>query len=1008
MNVRSRCESGVALIALATLGILFTFCSPASAGTYTVNQCNSSIGAGESGWGYVTSPGGSWAGGLSGCNGFNQRIASWNGSSYYFPYGYYLAYRSPTLTNGRFIRNVAFEVAGGTGGGMTRGSVRMCGTTASNPTFPGICDATQSVSLIGPPDILWTNASVTGCTAVSGTLPGQCTSIQFMLERLTAYGDGSTRGEMLTQKMAFTIDDSTNPTATLPVAGSTIAYDNWNRGNVTVAMNATDNGGGIQNQRLFRDGDVLNNISLFTNTCNHNTWTPCPTNDSRSAIVATGGLADGAHTITNRATDVASNTNDSTKNFKVDNTAPSEPADVSPSGSSTASWSATNDFNIDWTNGSETVETLTASGLSHVVIDLAPADNADPDPAPVVVPIGGSASGISATIDTLSGVVLPAEGQYRYGVGVRDLAGNWSGNVTVDGNNNPTGVTIDTSDNGPSLGYDPNPPAAPAGRANGWISRAELTAGYDQGWSYNAPLTQVSPICGFSGKISQTQIDDPGTTINIPGDVREWQLPADLEEATHFVHLRAVTCAGLASPTTEHVEAKVDLTDPTPNFAGVEEGRWYRDGKQVTIGGEDVLSGMAPSTTSFFTDGAYIDYSINGDSPVDKPRGNSASVIVTGEGQKELSFSPVDVAGNKSKATVVRFGIDASNPTGHFEPRDTERPRLLRAALADSVSGLDSALIEVRRKGSSDAWKLLPTGLADFSGAGVAGFPKAALAQATFPDTSLPNGTYEARVRTFDQAGNELTTSKDRNGNNLEFNNPMRDGVALSAGLFKAKRVCKKKKGVRCIKKYRGKVVFTGAKPTLAVAYKRGAVVQGFLATNRYGALARQPIEIYTKEKNKPEQLVGTTSTRTDGSYVFKLRPGVSRTVRVYYPGTELRQDASATVNLGTGAKLKLTVSKKRAKTGQTVTFRGNVTAFDKTFPASGKIIALQFYAGKKWRPAVAIARTDAKGRFSVKYKFDRMPKSVKARIVFRVIAPAEDGWGHATSASRRITMRVN
>ena len=139
---------------------------------------------------------------------------------------------------------------------------------------------------------------------------------------------------------------------------------------------------------------------------------------------------------------------------------------------------------------------------------------------------------------------------------------------------------------------------------------------------------------------------------------------------------------------------------------------------------------------------------------------------------------------------------------------------------------------------------------------------------------------------------------------------------------------------------------------------------------------------------------------------MFKIRPGVSRTVRVYYPGTETRRDTSASVTLGTGAKLKLRVSKKHARTGQTVTFRGTVTSFDRVVPASGKIVALQFYAGKKWRPAVAIARTDSKGRFAVKYKFDG--KRVKARIVFRVIAPAEDGWGHASSASKRITMKLN
>lgn len=74
--------------------------------------------------------------------------------------------------------------------------------------------------------------------------------------------------------------------------------------------------------------------------------------------------------------------------------------------------------------------------------------------------------------------------------------------------------------------------------------------------------------------------------------------------------------------------------------------------------------------------------------------------------------------------------------------------------------------------------------------------------------------------------------------------------------------------------------------------------------------------------------------------------------------------------------------------------------------PAAGKIVALQFYAGKKWRPAVGIVHSDSRGSFTVKYKFDG--KKVKARIVFRAYAPAEDNWVHSASASRRITLKLN
>ena len=109
---------------------------------------------------------------------------------------------------------------------------------------------------------------------------------------------------------------------------------------------------------------------------------------------------------------------------------------------------------------------------------------------------------------------------------------------------------------------------------------------------------------------------------------------------------------------------------------------------------------------------------------------------------------------------------------------------------------------------------------------------------------------------------------------------------------------------------------------------------------------------------------------------------------------------------MNTQAKLKLKVSKKRAKTGQSITFSGKVTPYDAHYPSGGKIVALQFFAAKKWRPAVGVGHTDKNGKFKIKYKFDG--RKVKAKIIFRVVAPSEDAWGHAFSVSKPVNIKLN
>lgn len=985
------------LTAAAAVCLVFAMATFAAAGTYSVTQAPCLA----NGWNYG---GGAWAFAHSdSCAGSGNVTVNGPASSN----GNIAFWRSPALPSTAYISGGSISTLLRYTTGAHGAHLRTCFNFAYTTGLQGSCGGDVRTVPDAQSNTWTTLAPHTGTSynAIQVDVNG------------TEVGGAAAIGGINIQAT-----ENTAPTVSREVGGvftwfpsGQWDHNTWIRGTKSMLTSAVDsNGLGVKAQNILIDGGTPNGGVTISRSssdfgCSFGAWTPCPQaigwTSQWDTTSPNGGVLDGPHTLRYTAVDAANNVGQTgLYGFNVDNTKPDTPADAEGQGDGLEGWSQTNSFDFSWTNGAETVQTTTQSGLSHVVIDLTPTQDGVTDPAPIVIPVGGSNGSASATVESITGLQLPEKTSYDFAIGLRDLAGNWSGNVTTDSNNDPTSVgpAID----GDEVTWSNTPPPAPDMQSNGWISEAELLSGYSQEWNVVIPQGGTK-ICGYAGSVTTESNSDPGDTINIQGPVNQWTLPADLAEGTHYVHVKSIGCNQVPSVAAGHTEANVDLTDPMSSYSGIVPNKWYKDGTTVTISATDALSGMQGAAPQFTYDrGAYLPYELNSVAPAEPPRGGQADISVTGEGEKQLRFAAVDLAGNRNDDQIVNFGIDASDPTGYLEHPDSATPTLLRAPLGDVVSGLETAVIEARRESGGD-WTLLPTGLSDLTGAAVAGYPKSALASARFPDTKWPEDRYRIRVRTYDQAGNALITDRDKNGNPLIVDSgAMRAYSGLSATLFKAKRTCKKRKGVKCVKKARGKVVFLGGKNNLAVGYKRGAVVQGFLVDSSTKPLARQPVEIYTTAKGRQEILAGVTSTKADGSYVFKIRPGVSRNVRVYYPGTETRRDTSATVTLGTGAKLKLRVSKKRARTGQTVTFRGTVTSFDRVVPASGKIVALQFYAGKKWRPAVAIARTDSKGRFAVKYKFDG--KRVKARIVFRVIAPAEDGWGHASSASRRVTMKLN
>jgi hypothetical protein len=124
-----------------------------------------------------------------------------------------------------------------------------------------------------------------------------------------------------------------------------------------------------------------------------------------------------------------------------------------------------------------------------------------------------------------------------------------------------------------------------------------------------------------------------------------------------------------------------------------------------------------------------------------------------------------------------------------------------------------------------------------------------------------------------------------------------------------------------------------------------------------------------------------------------------SREVRVHFPGTRLLRPADDVARLRVRGWAQLRLSPKRLRRGGTIAFHGRVGLFDAALPAGGKLIQIQYLDGRRWRPAVKLGRTDARGRFTIRYRFRRISRPT--RIWFRILVPAEGGWPYATGWSR-------
>jgi len=235
------------------------------------------------------------------------------------------------------------------------------------------------------------------------------------------------------------VNDLSWPTSS--VSGS-LWTGGWQRGTNSVTVAAADTGDGIQQNRLEIDNQL---VASQNHGCDYTYPHPCA-DQTDTFNYATTQLSDGPHTAKVVSYDGAQDsplTAIKTTTINIDNTAPARVNGVTVAGGE--GWHTGNSFGISWTNPSQGNGSPVAA--VHYSLCLAP----NPTSCPVT---NGRVAGTG--INSLSGLTVPARGDYLLRVWDEDAAGN---------------VNASTASDAVHLMFDDQAPgAADPAHANGWIN----------------------------------------------------------------------------------------------------------------------------------------------------------------------------------------------------------------------------------------------------------------------------------------------------------------------------------------------------------------------------------------------------------------------------------------------------------------------------------------------------------------------------------------------------------
>jgi hypothetical protein len=689
----------------------------------------------------------------------------------------------------------------------------------------------------------------------------------------------------------------------------------------------------------------------------------CDPSAGYSGLLDLRALADGVHQLQFNATDALDQAMPvEQRTIKIDTTAPAPPIVSFIDGLNANSWNS--------------------SGQIDLHIDdpaLQPANAAIGAP-PVAVgytleplPIGSGPKSEHPDVDFRSAVpvTIPGEGRWRVSVWTVDEAGNRSDRTSTD------------------FGFDKDVPQPPEPAAASWFTHAQLIAGAKFEWP--APVAQStleSGVCGYSYSLDAEALTIPLEEANLPAGARSAPIPAGTVNGRHWAHVRAISCAGIAS-STAHIAVNVDGQVPTARIFGLPPGEWAREPVELVVSGADALSGVD-----------HVFNSIDAGPRTNTP-GDSGEVLV-GEGIHAIKFGAVDVAGNESDPQAATVKVDSTPPVVKLAPRDPAAPQRTTAVITDAGSGVASARIMIRRTDpaaipAQAAWSTLGV-----NGQASDTERSSFTLSRDIPDGDLDAGTYELRVIATDLAGN-TASGGDPVGGDIALELPLRSTPSLDVQVATFKQSCVAGKKPKCRPK--PTVDLVGASSDRLLPFGKRIAVVGQLLDPNGDPIANALIHVFATPDFQAKEPLGDLTTDSDGRYELRASAASSRQFEVAYDGSAFRRPQSQIADLRVRAGLTLNLSRARIRNGMDLTLSGKLLSGSTGLAKLGKLIDIEYWDGEHWRPTIGRPRTTLTGSFRTTWT----PRGIKpgSSVFFRARVQADDFWPFETGNSKPVRLRI-
>ena len=684
-------------------------------------------------------------------------------------------------------------------------------------------------------------------------------------------------------------------------------------------------------------------------------------------------LMQGLHEITLTATDVMANSPDPLRiPLGIDSIAPDAPASIEWIGQlDSNNWTSDPGGTLKWDPPVESGESGQIAPFEYIEYSVRKIGS------PPAAPVRISAASLQSPP-----IVLASEGVWRLSVRYVDSAGNKGDASYLE------------------LGYDADAPPQPDLSSSGWVSGEKLIHGYEVPLSM--PLLDPaveSGLCGYAVLVDDEPNSEPPVRIDLPKTATGVPLAAGLSEGAHYVHVRAVSCAGRGSAT-ETEALMIDSSAPHVDVVVNPEAQFARRPVEFSIIPTDALSGLAE-----------LRYSVDS---MPFQRASQAVTLTLGEGVHSIIYVAKDHAGNESQSATRVLAVDTQAPTFEFDPVDPNRKRLITATARDAVSGVATARIEFRRvdEGATSPerqWRALGDA-ANFASP-ERGEVKL---ERTIPDEQLAAGDYEFRIFAVDAAGNATASENGGvTGDSRLLTLPLRIKPSITAEIADVKRRCltdrnRTCRSIRqCPKRRRCRIERTisrdSAKAQAIKPFGASEVLVGELLDEKGLPLAGRRVVAHAAVQHHDGHPHSESITDSRGRFEIPISPGPSRSFTVRFDGDDRLFPADATATLGVRAGVELQLSSARQRVGDTLRFSGRLLG-EEWLPAGGKRVEIEFKTVDGWRPTL-IVQTDERGRFSETHRWRGV---VRAKTYeFRARVPAGEPWPFATGSSAIARVRV-